>query len=133
MNAIVLDLDPLQACDVRRMVERGLLTAGRITPRGAYVYELTREGEAVMSAIADHASGEPTVTARLEIAEACIEGECDHAEEAQSAKDESEGRRASLARLNELVITLANDCGKLKSVPACVREFLESAGKEFAE
>jgi len=116
----VLDLDPLAVRDVTTMIARGLLRPGRPTPRGAYVYELTDEGEAALSRISDLSD----VAEQLDIAEACVEGKCDHAEESKSLAEDAVEHEARMAAAWDVTLRLANAAAELSTTPKAIRDLI---------
>jgi hypothetical protein len=76
----VLNLDDVAVVEVMRLIQAGLVRPGRITNRGAVVYELTEVGVSAFEAFCSDQEA-------LDVAATCREGECGHANKAESLKE----------------------------------------------
>jgi len=98
----MLTLDDVAVVEVMRLIQAGLVTPGRITPRGAVVHELTPTGVAAFEDFcSDHEA--------IEVAQACRDGECLHAAERQSVVEQLSDLRKAVA---ELVSTIGKPTAK---------------------
>lgn len=109
----VLDLDPVSVCDVTKLVARGVLAAGQLTPRGAVVYEL-RDVDAFESFV-EHAGDMSALEDSLQTARACDDGECWAANE---RRDQQETHAATMSNARQALYKLAEAVEGLKSATA---------------
>lgn len=102
---IVLSLGDVAAADILKLVTSGALRPGRITPRGAIVYEPTAAGLAALSAWADDPNLEHWVGRGKE----CAEGDCESEQNHQAECELHQETKAKLEALRERVTVLCNE------------------------
>ncbi len=111
----VLTLVDVAVVEVMRLIQAGLVRPGRITGRGAIVYELTEVGVSAFEAFCSDQEA-------LDVAAACREGECGHAHTAESRR---EAMQDALAKLDEIEASFRKPpSDALKERLARLREFL---------
>lgn len=108
---IVLNLDDIAYADLLKLVTKGALRPGRITPRGAVVYELTADGVRAVEAWAEDPDGDLAYRGQLCQENECPTGECylEACDELKEAKEEHSETQAKLDALRERVTALCNE------------------------
>jgi hypothetical protein len=125
---IVLNLDDVAYCDLLTLVTKGALRPGRITPRGAVVYELTADGVAAVEAWAAAADGGLDLR---ELGEACDAGECEHADNHESERELRLEAEQTIVSAHCALLDLINALGKAR-ISDAAKAALAKLGEELA-